>query len=61
MSEFASDARTGHSTIDRPLLRTSSNFEAEERLAELRAEGKSKAHLKSINKHGSVHFQVYSH
>jgi hypothetical protein len=41
-----------------PVLQTSSNFEAEERLADLRADGNAKAHIKSVRKHGSVSYQV---
>jgi hypothetical protein len=41
-----------------PVLQTSSNFEAEERLADLRADGNTKAHIKSVRKHGSVSYQV---
>jgi hypothetical protein len=39
-------------------LRTSSNFEAEERLAELRANGYARAHMKTIKRRGSVTYIV---
>jgi hypothetical protein len=42
----------------RPLLQTSSEFDAEERLADLRADGDIKAHIKSAHKHGAVSYQV---
>jgi hypothetical protein len=42
----------------RPLLQTTSNFEAEERLADLRADGNTKARIKSVRKHGSISYQV---
>jgi len=42
----------------RATLRTSSNFEAEERLAELRANGYSRARMHSIRKNGSVIYIV---
>jgi len=43
----------------KPALTTSSNFEAEEQLAELRADGESKAHIKTTRKGGSVKYQVF--
>jgi hypothetical protein len=43
----------------RPALQTSSEFEAEERLAELRADGNTKARIKSVRKHGTVSYQVF--
>jgi len=42
----------------KPALATSSNFEAEERLAEMRADGNEKAHIKTIHKGGSVKYEV---
>jgi hypothetical protein len=45
-------------TLHRPTLRTSSNFEAEEHLAELRANGYSRAHMRSIRKKGNVIYIV---
>ena len=37
---------------------TSSNFEAEERLAELHAQGYTKAHMKAVKRHGSIIYIV---
>jgi hypothetical protein len=42
----------------RPLLQTSSEFDAEERLADLRADGNTKAHIRPVHKHGTVSYQV---
>ena len=47
-------------TADRPMLQTTSNFEAEEKLADLRADGNTKARIKSVRKHGAVNYQVLS-
>jgi len=47
-----------HKTSAHPVLQTSSEFDAEERLAELRADGNTKAHMKSVHKHGTVSYQV---
>jgi hypothetical protein len=44
-----------------PALETTSNYEAEEHLAELKADGNSKAHLKQIRKNGVTRYEVYSH
>ncbi len=44
----------------RPLLQTSSEFEAEERLADLRADGNTKARIKSTRKHGTISYQIFS-
>jgi hypothetical protein len=44
----------------RPVLQTSSEFDAEERLADLRADGNTKAHIRSVHKHGTVSYQVLS-
>jgi hypothetical protein len=44
----------------RPLLQTSSEYEAEERLADLRADGNTKARIRSIRKHGTVSYQIIS-
>ncbi len=46
------------SASPRPILQTTSNFEAEERLADLRADGNTKARIKSVRKHGAVSYQV---
>jgi hypothetical protein len=45
-------------SLRRPTLRTSSNFEAEEHLAQLRANGYSRAHMRSIRKNGNVIYIV---
>jgi hypothetical protein len=42
----------------RPLLQTTSNFEAEERLADLRADGNTKARIKSVRKHEAISYPV---
>jgi hypothetical protein len=42
----------------RPLLQTSSEFEAQEKLADLRADGNTHARIKSVRKHGTVSYQV---
>jgi hypothetical protein len=47
-----------HTAASKPTLETSSNFEAEERLAELRANGNSHARMKTIRKGGSISYQV---
>jgi hypothetical protein len=44
----------------RPLLQTTSNFEAEERLADLRADGNTKARIKSVRKRGAISYQIFS-
>jgi type IV secretory pathway VirB10-like protein len=44
----------------KPALTTSSNFEAEEHLAELRADGNDKAHIKTTRKGGNVKYQVFT-
>jgi hypothetical protein len=44
----------------RPLLQTTSNFEAEEKLADLRADGNTNARIRSVRKHGAVSYQVLS-
>jgi|GEM_PF-2095414 len=44
----------------KPTMVTSSNFEAEERLAELRANGKSHSHMKAIRRHGTISYRVFS-
>jgi len=44
----------------KPTLVTSSNFEAEEELAQLRAGGKTHAHMKAIRTHGGVRYSVFS-
>ncbi len=49
-----------HQAAPHPALQTSSEFEAEETLADLRAEGNTKAHVKSIRKHGTMSYQVFS-
>ncbi len=46
------------SSAAHPLLQTSSEFDAEERLADLRADGNSKARIKAVHKHGTVSYQV---
>jgi hypothetical protein len=43
-----------------PVLQTSSEFDAEERLADLRADGNTKAHIRPVHKHGTVSYQVLS-
>ena len=44
----------------RPALTTSSNFEAEEQLAELRADGNSKARIKTTRKGGGHRYEVFA-
>jgi hypothetical protein len=48
-----------HKAVNRPALTTSSNFEAEEQLAELRADGNQKSHIKTTRKGGRVRYQVF--
>ncbi len=54
-SEAAPLPHTSHAK-----LQTTSSFEAEEQLAELRADGNSKAHIKRIRKNGMMRYEVYS-
>ncbi|MFI5202254.1 MAG: hypothetical protein ACHQNE_07695, partial [Candidatus Kapaibacterium sp.] len=42
----------------KPALVTSSNFEAEEELAQLRAGGKSHAYMKAVHRHGTISYRV---
>jgi hypothetical protein len=42
----------------KPLLSTTSEFQAEEKLAELRADGNTHARLRATRKHGSVRYEV---
>ncbi len=58
VSSQITSPHTVHKATVHPVLQTSSNFEAEERLADLRADGNTKAHIKSIRKHGAVSYQV---
>ena len=44
----------------KPSLETSSSYEAEEQLAELRADGATKAHIERVKKNGSTRYRVYS-
>jgi hypothetical protein len=43
-----------------PTFVTSSNFEAEEELARLHAEGRSHAHLRSLRTRGGIRYRVFS-
>jgi hypothetical protein len=51
---------TDRIAASKPALETSSNLEAEERLAELRASGNSRARMRTIHKGGSISYQVLS-
>ena len=53
-----SNTRSLH-TVTKPALTTSSEFDAEEQLADLRADGNTKAHIKTTRKGGSLKYQVF--
>ena len=58
MSEAEAEKASGISS-PKPVLQTSSNFEAEERLAELRAGGFAKARIKAMHKGGGTVYRIY--
>ncbi len=61
--KIPSPRKTTHHTraaSPRPLLQTSSEYEAEEHLADLRADGNTNARIRSTRKHGTVSYQVLS-
>src|SRR5579883_1251559 len=57
-SGITSEAQVEGATT-RP-FETRSNFEAEEKLAEMRANGNTRARMRAIRRHGSVVYQIYS-
>ena len=57
-STTESQAKRAAVSAPRPVLQTSSEFEAEERLAELRADGNSHARIRVLHKSGRVAYQV---
>jgi len=52
--------RTDHLPPPKPVLVTSSDFEAEEELAQLHAGGKLHAYMKSVRKHGTISYRVFT-
>jgi hypothetical protein len=62
-SGITKEAKAEKSTgiAGRPELSTSSNFEAEERLAELHANGARKAHMKAVRKGNAMIYKIYRH
>ncbi len=47
-------------TSIRPVLETSSSYEAEEQLAELKADGQSKAHISKVTKNGATRYRLFA-
>ncbi len=52
--------RADHLAPPKPILVTSSNFDAEEKLAELHAAGDSRAYMKSSRTRGGVRYRIFS-
>lgn len=52
--------RADHLPPPKPILVTSSNFEAEEELAQLHARGKPHAYMKAVRQRGTISYRVFS-